>query len=38
MAVPLTNSPTIVTLKGIRPTMETIKNKGKTNESNGVWE
>lgn len=27
MAVPLNNSPTIVTLKGITPTMETIKHK-----------
>lgn len=38
MAVPLTNSPTIVTLKGITPTVETIKNKENTNESNSVWE
>lgn len=36
MAVPLTNSPTIVTLKGITPTVETIKNKENTNESNSV--
>lgn len=27
MAVPLSHSPTIVTLKGITPTMETIKHK-----------
>lgn len=27
VAVPLHNSPTIVTLKGITPTMETIKHK-----------
>lgn len=27
MAAPLNNSPTIVTLEGITPTMETIKHK-----------
>lgn len=40
MAVPLNNSPTIVTLKGITPTMETIKHKERKHQRvrNSVWE
>lgn len=38
MAVPLNNSPTIVTLKGITPTMETIKHKERTPMSPTVSE